>query len=209
MKGATHKIALSIIAMVGLFAGVLFLLDYSRGAADSPDFIALVDAPPGDSAITSTDLVPAGQSGASIVYAGFYAVPAGARIFNFLQDGVEANVRWSSVRGYEATFTTAVIQTWTNPSVNPCTAASGQCGHLSIAVPVSGAPGRPDYISVDGGLEEPIDANAWHSQPGSLDLYGDEYHVIGSNSPLIHVGVPVTVRWLPWDGLGAAVLPTP
>ena len=136
-------------------------------------------------------------------------MPAGARAFTYLQDGVEANVRWSSVRGYEVSFVTAVIGTWTNPSVNPCTAASGQCGRLSLALPAVGAPGRPDFISIDGAPEQPVDAATWHSQPGSLDLYGEEFHVIGSNSPLVHVGVSVTLRWLAWDGLGASALPTP
>ena len=199
-----------VAAIIGLLIVVLIgALVITQSLQSGTWQVQLVPAPESaDASIPSTGLVPAARRGSSTVFAGYSGVPAGARIHNFLQDGIEANVRWSSVRDYSITVTTATIAVWTNPSATGCTAASGQCGHLSIAFPSSGPPGRPDFIAIDGGAEVAVDAAAWHSQPGSLDLFQNEYHVVATNSPLVPVGVPVVVRWLPWDGTGAPPLPT-
>ena len=78
---------------------------------------------------------------------------------------------------------------------------------MSLAVPSEGAPGVPDFITVGAGPEVAIDATAWHSHLSPLTLYGAEYDVVATNSALIPVGVPVVLRWRPWDGLGAPSLP--
>ena len=200
------RLAIGIALLIAVLLGMFLAVQELQGGTWR---IALVDAPAADAAVPGTVLVPAARSGTSTVFAGYSGVPAGARIYNFLQDGVEGNVRWSSVRDYSITVTTPVIGTWTNPSATGCTAASGQCGHLSVGYPASGPPGRPDFISIDGGAEEAVDAAAWHSQPGSLDLFQNEYHVVATNSELVPVGVEISLRWLPWDGLGAAPLPAP
>ena len=190
-------------AAVAFFAAVILILVFvsATAAAGSVQQSNLTPANVGQ-----TNLHVA-QSGQSTVYAGYAGTPAGARTYSFLQDGITAEVHWSSVRGYEARFTTAVIGTWTNPTATGCTAVSGQCGHLSLAVPSEGAPGVPDFITVGAGPEVAIDATAWHSHLSPLTLYGAEYDVVATNSALIPVGVPVVLRWRPWDGLGAPSLP--
>ena len=192
-----------LIAVVGFLASVLLVLIFISGtaAAGTLQQSSLTPANVGQ-----TNLHVA-QSGQATVYAGYAGTPAGARTYSFLQDGITAEVHWSSVRGYEARFTTAVIGTWTNPTATGCTAVSGQCGHLSLAVPSEGAPGVPDFITVGAGPEVAIDATAWHSHPSPLTLYGAEYDVVATNSALTPVGVPVVLRWRPWDGLGAPSLP--
>ena len=183
---------------IAFFAAVLLILLFTSASAAAGTVQ--------ESKLTPAELLlHVAQSGQSTIYAGFANVPAGAETYSFLQDGVAADVGWSSVRGYEARFTTLTIGTWTNPTVTGC--AVLQCGHLSLAVPSEGAPGVPDFITVGAGPEVAIDATAWHSHPSPLTLYGAEYDVVATNSALIPVGVPVVLRWRPWDGLGAPSLP--
>ena len=193
-------------AAVGLFSVVLvvLLLTSSWAAAGSTPQTALTPA-----SLISTNLTPAAYSGVSRLYAGYADVPR-AQTFSFLQSGgVGFDVAWSTVRGAEATFTTAdTLPNWTNPTT--CPAGVSQCGRFVVAIPVTAAPGRPEAWVLNGGAEEVIDSSTWHGQHGELTLNGHQYYVILTDSGAVPAGAMVTLKWpYGWDGRGAAALPAP
>ena len=201
------RLILAGVLLIALFIGGLFFVLELKGSASSPLFIAMVEAPvPADASIPSTGLVLAARSGMARMYAGYANVPAGAFVFSFLQEGgVSFDAHWSSVRGYEATFTTAdTLPSWTNPTT--CTAPATECGHLVVAIPSQGPPQIPDFYSINGAAEAAV-AGHWTLQPGSLNLQSTDYHVIETTAADVPAGAEVTLRWLAWDGRGHPLLP--
>ena len=159
-----------------------------------------------DASIPSDGLTPAAQSGTARLYGGYANTPGGGRVFSFLQGGGLAfDVHWSSVRPFEAALTMPhTLPSWTNPVV-----CADQCGHLAIAIPVAAPPGRPEAWVLNGGAEEVIDGAAWHQQHGELTLHGGQFYVILTDAGDVPAGATVTLKWLAWDGRGAAALPGP
>ena len=204
--GARINLRLQGSAIAFCAAMLLILLFTSAStAAGSVPQTAL--APAG---LVAGNLTPAAYSGVSRLYTGYTNQPAGAFTYSFLQAGGTAfDVHWSSVRGAEATFTTAdTLPIWTNPGT--CAAPATQCGHLAVAIPVTAPPGRPELWTLNGGAETAIDDTTWHGQHGDLDLHGHQYYVILTTRADVPVDAAITLRCpLPWDGTGAAALPTP
>ena len=195
---------------IAFCAAMLLILLFTSASA------AAGNAP--QSTLTSAGLIagnltPAAYSGVSRLYAGYANQPTGAFTYSFLQAGGTAfDVHWSSVRGAEATFTTAAdLPSWTNPTT--CTAPATQCGHLAVAIPVTAPPGRPELWTLNGGAETAIDDTTWHGQHGELSLYGSQYRTLltdAANIPAGAAGATVTLKWPhSWDGRGAAHLPAP
>ena len=211
------RLALGVALLIAVLLGMLLAVREMQGGTWQ---IALVTPVPADAATVDTgapetDLnpptepePPAARSGMARMYAGYANVPHGGFVFSFLQSGGTGfDVHWSSVRGYEATFTTAsVLPSWTSPTT--CTAPATQCGHLAIAVPVAAPPGRPETWVLSGGAGEVIDDTTWHGQHGELTLHGRQYYVILTDAGNISAGATVSLEWpLPWDGTGAPPLP--
>ena len=191
-------------AVVGFF-GVAILVLLFVGASAAADRVAATDLTNAD--LIETDLTLA-ESGVSRIYAGYWNTPSGGHTSTFLQSGgVHADVHWNSTSDYQVTFSTAAdLPAWTNPSLEPCTSDNGQCGGLAIAIPSEGAPGRPTTWTLNGGQEMDV-ADGWRMQQGSLELYGQRYHVIQSVDDNYPTGAEITLMWLPWDGVGAPALP--
>ena len=151
---------------------------------------------------------PVAQSGMVQLFTAYTDSP-NARTFSFLQEsGLRFDVVWSSVRGSEVhlTMPSSPLPGWTNPTA--CIAPAIECGHLAIAVPVNGPPGRPEIWVLNSGAETPIDGSEWHRQHGELTLHGRQFYVILTDAGNVPSGASVTFRWpLPWDGTGAPDLP--
>ena len=173
--------------------------------------VQLVPAPESaDASIPGTVLTPSAQSGTARLFAGFTNTPGGGFTYTFLQqDGLEFAVPWSTVRDGEAHITMPgpPLTNWTNPTA--CTTGVAECGHLAVAVPVNGPPGRPESLVLNGGAEEVIDASSWHRQHGELRLNGRQFFVILTDAGNIPAGSTISLSWLPWDGRGAPDLPAP
>ena len=201
---ATQRIALAIIAVIGLFAGAVVLLDYHAGLSVSGrEEVAAVPSIPSD------DLAPSAQSGMVRAYAGYTNLPGGAFSYSFLQaDGLRFDAPWSTVRGADVHITMpGPLTDWTSPG--PCASGVQECGHLAVAIPADGGPpGRPEAWILNAGVEMPIDASSWHRQHGELRLNGRQYFVVLTNAADIAAGSTLTLGWLPWDGtFGPPALP--
>ena len=201
-----------VAAVIGLVVAVLIgALTLQSGTWQ----VQLVPAPESaDAAADTTPPVdgqpPVAQSGMVQLFAGLTDTPR-AQSFNFLQaGGLRFDVVWSSVRGSEVhlAMPSSPLPGWTNPTA--CTAPATECGHLAIAVPVSGPPGRPEAWILNAGAEMPIDGSSWGRQHGELTLHGRQYYVVLTDAGNVPSGASITLRWpLPWDGRGPADLPAP
>ena len=206
------QVAAILGLLIALFVGALVIVQSLQSATWQVQLVP--HAPESadasmDASIPSGGLTPSAQSGTARLFAGFTNVPHGAFVYTFLQaDGLEFAAPWSSVRGGESHITMpSPLTNWTNPG--PCGTGVQECGHLAVAVPVSTPPGRPEAWILNAGVEMPIDGANWARQHGELTLNGRQYFVILTDAADIPAGATVTLRWLPWDGTGAAALPAP
>ena len=150
---------------------------------------------------------PVAQSGMTQLFIGLTDTPR-AQVFNFLQQGgLRFDVVWSTVRGSEAhvTMPNSPLPSWTNPTT--CSPPDGECGHLAVAVPVNGPPGRPEIWVLNNGAEMPIYGSEWHRQSGELTMHGRQFYVVLTTTGDVLAGSRITLKWpLPWDGTGAPPL---
>ena len=202
-------LGLSIALLVGAFVIVQSLQSGTWQVQLVPHAPESADASV-DASVPIDGLTPAAQSGMTQLFIGFTDSPR-AQVFNFLQrGGLRFDVVWSSVRGSEAhvTMPNSPLPSWTNPTT--CGPPDGECGHLAVAVPVNGPPGRPEIWVLNNGAETPIDDSEWHRQSGELTMHGRQFYVVLTTTGDVPAGSRITLKWpLPWDGTGAPPLSAP